>query len=305
MIQFNTYFSEKRKSIDVPTQKILLKIQDDKCALCVIDLIDIKDDKNYHIDHIIPLNSLSKYNFYGSNDIENLQLLCNPCHKWKTREFEKNMLVSILQHHDSLEISKDFLLDKELENYINYLSKQIKEHLYDIDNDKITNKDIEIYIKKYNDFGMNKFNKLNSNINLKCIYQNEYINYIDRIIYSFIDNLAFLETQYKNKLHNIQEYINMKNNHIYYYFISSKTEREREGKNKIFVKKKNNKSSYFSDEFSKTILNTEMNQNFNINSYSSIFSEQLFSKKRKRSDFDYNYDNDNEIFTKKRKLNIT
>ena len=167
---------------------------------------------------------------------------------------------------------------------INYLSKQIKEHLYDIDNNKITN--IEIYIKKYNDFGIN----INNNNNLRCIYPNEYTSYIDKIIYSFIDILAFLETQYNNKLYNIQEYINMKNKYIYYYLISSETEREK--KNKISVKKKNNKSSYFSNQFPKTILNTEMNQNLNLDLYSSIFSEWLCSKentrKRKRNDFDYN-----------------
>ena len=222
MIQFNTCFPEERKTIDVPTQKTLLKIQDNKCILCDIYLTDIKDHKNYHIDHIIPLSSLSKYNFYGSNNIENLQLLCNPCHKWKTREFEKNMLVSILQNHDSLEIFKDFLLDKELENYIKYLSNQLNEHLCDIDNNKITNTDIEIHIKKYNDFCINKFNTLNSNNIMRCIYSDEYISYIDKIIYSFINNLALLEKQYENKLYDSQKCINMKNKYIDYYTVSSK-----------------------------------------------------------------------------------
>ena len=297
MIQFNTYFSEERKCIDIPTQKTLLREQNNKCTLCAIYLTDIKDHKNYHVDHIIPLNSLSKYNFYGSNDIENLQLLCNPCHKWKTREFEKNMLVSILQNHDCSEISKDFLLDKELENYIKYFVKQLNKHLCDIDNDKITNMDIETHIKKYNDFVMNKLNTLNSNNNLKCIYQNDYITYIDDIIYSFIDNLAFLEKQYENKLYNIQEYINMKNKYIDFYMISSKIKKQKKDK---LSKEKNNKFSNFgildnSNEFSET---TEMNRSFNEDSL-------LFLKKIKRNDYDCNSYSDNETITKKRRINIT
>jgi len=280
MIRYSNYFSEERKNIDISIVKKLLNEQNNKCIICATELTNIKDHKNYHIDHIIPLKSLNKNNILGNNDIENLQLLCNPCHKWKTREFEKNMLVIILENNHSLEISKNFLIDKEFENYIEYAIKQINIHFNDIDNNDIT--DIDAQIKIYNNFYTNKILTLNSKNILKYIHLDEYFNYMDNQLYLFMNNLNLLEEQYSNNLHNIQEYINIKN--CNFYIVQSKKEKKK-------CKNKNLKKSVSSFTFVPPCVDKEL---------FSITNMKENSKKRKRNDCDCDY----EIITKKRKINF-
>jgi hypothetical protein len=300
MIRYSNHISEKRKIIDANAEKILLNEQNNKCMICALDIIDIKDHKNYEVDHIIPLKSIGKHQLFGNNDIENLQLLCKACHNWKTREFEKKMLVSILQNNDNLQISRDFLLDKEFENYIQCLLDEIYNHLYEIDNDNIT--DIETYIKKYREFFMNKINKLDGNNSLRSIYSDEYIDYIGDLIYSFIEDFALLDSQYENKLYDQQEYIYLKNKCINFYIILY----ERNEKNKSSTKKKNNKNLSKELFFEETYVDEDTENKENTCTNSSLFLEtcvdensNFITKKRKRTDSDSDYES--EIFTKKRK----
>ena len=68
---------QKRKT---PTPKMKAEVlirQEGKCAGCGDTL---GRGTPYHFDHIQPLDSL------GSNDVENLQALCKPCHKIKTAQ---------------------------------------------------------------------------------------------------------------------------------------------------------------------------------------------------------------------------
>ncbi len=66
---------EKRKSFTPKQRAELLLKQDGRCAGCEVKL---GGGSPYHIDHIVPLDAL------GSNDAENLQCLCAPCHLGKT-----------------------------------------------------------------------------------------------------------------------------------------------------------------------------------------------------------------------------
>ena len=181
----------------------LLEEQNNKCNCCGDELINIKYFLNFHIDHIIPLASLKKKNIYGTNDIENLQLLCSPCHKWKTKEFEKKDLVNIILNNRNY-IDKNILIDKQLECYLLYHINKL-ESFNSINNIKKedffnTIKYVEIYDKLIS----NKFD-----INFR--YNNFSIKYIDYIINlkcNFIHLWGYFAFYYEKTLNSFRNSIN-------------------------------------------------------------------------------------------------
>ena len=182
--------------------KILLINQNNKCNCCGSKLNNMKDYLNYHIDHIVPLASLKIYHIYGTNDIENLQLLCNPCHKWKTREFEKKKLVTIIlevydYEYDDLTIDKFFLLDKQTEDFLIYHFNQIEYfNSRDIKLNELD--DIKQYIEIYDKLITDKFDLKFLSNNLS----NRYISYIINLKCNFIHSWAYLYHIYEQTLNN-------------------------------------------------------------------------------------------------------
>lgn len=54
--------------------------QDWKCSDCQNEIFD----REYDIDHIIPIGQRNSYGCYGTNSLSNLQALCKECHQSKT-----------------------------------------------------------------------------------------------------------------------------------------------------------------------------------------------------------------------------
>lgn len=63
----------KRKMFSEFEKQSIASMQDYKCEICKIDLVD----REFDIDHKIPIST------GGKNSVENLQALCKPCHKKK------------------------------------------------------------------------------------------------------------------------------------------------------------------------------------------------------------------------------
>ena len=75
----------KRKQRTLEEKLKIVENQNKKCSICNCDL-----DKSFHIDHIIPLAA------NGTDEDENLQALCIPCHFDKTKnEFDSGAFVPI------------------------------------------------------------------------------------------------------------------------------------------------------------------------------------------------------------------
>lgn len=83
------------KYTKINNKKHLFNSQNVKCKICLYQLDSIITSP---LDHIIPKG------LGGSDDITNLQLLCIPCHKKKTK---KDMKTIRDAKHNSLNIKED------------------------------------------------------------------------------------------------------------------------------------------------------------------------------------------------------
>lgn len=66
----------RRQTMAPRTVSFLLRRQEHRCAMCKNEL----NRFDREVDHIIPLS------LHGSDDVENLQVLCGSCHNMKTHE---------------------------------------------------------------------------------------------------------------------------------------------------------------------------------------------------------------------------
>ena len=91
--QLKERFFNSKSIRHVFTKEERLKMYKDQpnCQSCNKELTE----KNFHIDHIIPLAC------GGSNESENLQILCKPCHFDKTRNEQENGYVKVSETESS------------------------------------------------------------------------------------------------------------------------------------------------------------------------------------------------------------
>jgi len=98
----------KRGALTNDERLDLVREQDYKCNLCLNPF----GSSSFEVDHIIPLEQ------GGTNDMVNLQGLCNNCHIFKTSVLDRGVIARLLQaklHNDNIKISRtDILIECQI-----------------------------------------------------------------------------------------------------------------------------------------------------------------------------------------------
>lgn len=93
----------KRGALTTDERLDLVREQNYKCNLCLNPF----GSSSFEVDHIIPLEQ------GGTNDMVNLQGLCNNCHIFKTSVLDRGVIARLLQakmHNDDMKISRTNIL---------------------------------------------------------------------------------------------------------------------------------------------------------------------------------------------------
>ena len=129
------FFKRRRKKIPKIVRDIVLERQNVRCNICYI-LWNI----GFELDHVKPLSC------YGSNDEDNLQLLCVKCHKYKTTFIDDYIRNKMRNTNE--EISRQEIIHVHREKYRKLNENtNISAHMNTIDNE-LLNK-INIIIENY------------------------------------------------------------------------------------------------------------------------------------------------------------
>lgn len=155
-----SFFKRRRKKIPKIVRDIILERQNVRCNICYI-LWNI----GFELDHIMPLSC------GGTNDEDNLQLLCVKCHKYKTTFIDDYIRNKMKKTSD--EITTNEIVYTHREKYRKLNNINMKKNI-DNDIDNLMNK-INIIIENYNDYKFDNINEILSavidNINTKNNYK--------------------------------------------------------------------------------------------------------------------------------------
>ena len=84
-----------------------------KCNMCSKTLTE----KNYHIDHILPLAC------GGTNEKDNLQILCKPCHFEKTKNEQENGYVKLSDTESSFNTTTREIMNSKLNSKFSFIER--------------------------------------------------------------------------------------------------------------------------------------------------------------------------------------
>jgi hypothetical protein len=113
-LQDKFFNSESIRHKFTPAER--LKLYNDlnkKCSTCEKDL----KINNFHLDHIIPLSRR------GTNEIENLQILCKPCHFEKTRQEQNDQYVKQSATESSVNLTTKQIFNSDLTHRYAFVEK--------------------------------------------------------------------------------------------------------------------------------------------------------------------------------------
>ena len=171
----------KRVNFDIEFRETLLKKYNNKCNICN------KKIDSFHIDHVKPLSA------GGSNDDDNLQVLCIQCHQDKTEsEVENGIYKKVSDTESSFNTQVSDIMNSKLAKSYAFVEK-INENK---DNKKVFSIDI---------------NKCRKNI----LYYEKY----DYPVFTVMDSVVKYEGQHGAGLYYIESnnYIPLRGNGWYYY----------------------------------------------------------------------------------------
>jgi 5-methylcytosine-specific restriction endonuclease McrA len=203
---------KRRKNISKVIKDLVLERQGVRCNIC-----NILWNTCFELDHIIPRS------VGGTDEQDNLQFLCNSCHKYKTYKIDQITRDKIERKK---RVSKLRIISLHRKNYISLISSNIERKREDIKYNIVNSiysiindlKDTSIQNKtdNLNNYNMNNKNNINNTIDLSNdnLYNNSKIDSIENNINNFRDdgiNKNHLNNQIKadKQLDNILGKINI------------------------------------------------------------------------------------------------
>jgi len=177
---------KRRKNISKVIKDLVLERQGVRCNIC-----NILWNSCFELDHIIPRS------VGGTDEQDNLQFLCNSCHKFKTYKIDQLTRDKI---DKKKRVSKSRIISLHRKNYISLMSSNIERKreeikynmvnsIYNIINDL---KDTQIQNKRdnLNNYKMNNKNIINNTIDLsnEKIDNNSNIDNMENNINNFRDD---------------------------------------------------------------------------------------------------------------------
>ena len=203
---------KRRKNISKVIKDLVLERQGVRCNIC-----NILWNSCFELDHVIPRS------IGGADEQDNLQFLCNSCHKYKTYKIDKLTRDKVDKNK---RVSKSRIISLHRKKYISLMSANIEKKreeikysmvnsIYGIINDlKDTSMQNRIKKNDTNNYNMNNENINNQNINNKHINNENIIN--NTIDLSNNDNLLNNNSRIDSMENNINNFIDddINQNHL-------------------------------------------------------------------------------------------
>ena len=145
---------KRRKNISKVIKDLVLERQGVRCNIC-----NILWNSCFELDHIIP------YSICGSDEQDNLQFLCNSCHKYKTYKIDE---ITRQKIKIKKRISKSRIVSSHRKKYIELMGSNIQKKREDIKYNMINSiygiiNDLKETSKKDNN--LNNLKNIDNNIN--------------------------------------------------------------------------------------------------------------------------------------------